>query len=118
MSGASFGKGVFTDGIKLRIVLEMSSPWIILACYDKDPSERKTDDSRQDGAKDTLTRSHTRKEAEAGVRPPQAPRPREAGRALLEPPEEAWAHQPPQSVRETVSAFLSPQVCDPASQQT
>ena len=71
VSGASFGKGVFTDGIKLRIVLEMSSPWIILDCYDKGPSERKTDEWRQDrGEGHANERPH---EAETGVRPPQGP---------------------------------------------
>ena len=59
MNGTSFGKGVFTDGIKLRIDLEMSSTRIILDCYDKDPSETKTEDLRQDrGERHSKERPH------------------------------------------------------------
>lgn len=96
MNGTSFGKGVFTDGIKLRIDLEMSSPWIILECYDKGPSETKTEDSRQDrGERHIKERPHEdggRDWEGAATAGPW--KPKEEGRTLLEPAEEAWAHQP------------------------
>ena len=45
--------------------------------------------------KDTLRRGHMRMEAEmGGCSYRRAWKPKEEGRTLLEPAEEAWAHQP------------------------